>query len=274
MCIKIIFPDGAEREYNAGITVEEIAESVSSGLRKSAVAGKVNGKLVDLAAPIEEDCSVEILTLENEGGVEVLRHSTAHVMAQALRRIFGEQNVKLGVGPVIEDGFYYDIDLNVPISIDDLGKIEKEMENIIQENVPIVRREVNREEAIRIFQELSDPYKLELIHDLPADSVLSLYSQGEFIDLCRGPHLPSTGRIKAFKLLNVAGAYWRGDAKNKMLQRIYGTAFPKKAQLEEHLRLLEEAKKRDHRKLGKELELFMFSEEAPTGGRRPWGDGG
>ncbi|MCC3374160.1 threonine--tRNA ligase [Cohnella sp. REN36] len=263
MLIKVSFPDGAEREYKAGTTVGQIAESISPGLKKNAVSGKVNGKPVDLATPIEEDSSIEILTLENVGGIEVLRHSTAHLMAQALRRLFGEKNVKLGVGPVIEDGFYYDVDLSVPISIEDFDKIEKEMEKIVQENLPIVRREVNREEAMRLFHELGDPYKLELIRDLPNDSVISIYSQGEFFDLCRGPHLPFTGGIKAFKLLNVAGAYWRGDAKNKMLQRIYGTAFPKQTQLEEHLRLLEEAKKRDHRKLGKELGLFMFSEEAP-----------
>ncbi|MBC7946521.1 MAG: threonine--tRNA ligase [Chitinophagaceae bacterium] len=263
MLVKIYFPNGAEREYPAGTTVEQIAESISPGLKKKAVAGKMNGKPVDLAKAIEEDSAIEILTLEDEGGMEVLRHSTAHLMAHALRRLFGEQNVKLGVGPVIEDGFYYDVDLNVPISIEDFEKIEREMEKITQENLPIVRLEVNREEAIRIFDERGDPYKLELIRGLPEDSVLSIYNQGEFFDLCRGPHLPFTGRIKAFKLLNVAGAYWRGDAKNKMLQRLYGTAFPKQADLEEHLRLLEEAKKRDHRKLGKELGLFMFSEEAP-----------
>lgn len=262
MFIQIAFPDGAQRQYQAGTTMGQIAESISPGLKKNAVAGKINGKMVDLNMPIQEHASIEILTPDSEGGIEVLRHSTAHLIAQALRRLYGE-NVKLGVGPVIEDGFYYDVDLDVPISIEDLTKIEKEMEKIIQEDLPIVRREVPRQEAARIFAELGDPYKLELISELPEDSVISIYSQGEFMDLCRGPHVPSTGRIKAFKLMNVSGAYWRGDAKNKVLQRIYGTAFPKQAQLEEHLRLLEEAKKRDHRKLGKELELFMFSDEAP-----------
>ncbi|MNZ64653.1 Threonine--tRNA ligase 2 [compost metagenome] len=184
-------------------------------------------------------------------------------MAQALRRVYGAEAVKLGIGPVIEDGFYYDIDINQPLSLDDLTAIEQEMEKIIQEDHPIVRRVVSREEAIRIFHNLEEPLKVELIHDLPEASVITVYEQGEFVDLCRGPHLPSTGRIKAFKLMSVAGAYWRGDSDNKMLQRIYGTAFPKKAQLDQHLHILEEAKKRDHRKLGKELELFMFSEEAP-----------
>lgn len=184
-------------------------------------------------------------------------------MAQAIKRIYGDKAVQLGIGPVIEDGFYYDIDIEKPLSTDDLAAIEQEMAKIIQENHQIVRRVVSRAEAIKLFEELNEPLKLELIHDLPADTVLTIYDQGEFSDLCRGPHLPSTGLVKAFKLLNVAGAYWRGDSNNKMLQRIYGTAFPKKAQLEEHLLFLEEAKKRDHRKLGKELELFMFSEEAP-----------
>jgi threonyl-tRNA synthetase len=184
-------------------------------------------------------------------------------MAQALKRLYGGKAVKLGIGPVIEDGFYYDIDLEQPISSEELGRIEREMEQIVEENLPIVRREVSREEAERLFAELEDPLKLELLRDLPGDAVISLYEQGEFVDLCRGPHLPSTGRIKAFKLLSVAGAYWRGSSDNKMLQRIYGTAFPKKEQLQEHLDLLEEAKKRDHRKIGKELELFLFSEEAP-----------
>lgn len=184
-------------------------------------------------------------------------------MAQAIKRIYGDTGVRLGIGPVIEDGFYYDIDIESPLSTDDLVAIEQEMARIIQENHPIVRRVVSRTEAIKVFEEMNEPLKLELIRDLPEDTVLSIYDQGEFSDLCRGPHLPSTGLVKAFKLLNVAGAYWRGDSNNKMLQRIYGTAFPKKAQLEDHLLFLEEAKKRDHRKLGKELELFMFSEEAP-----------
>ncbi|GAA4843115.1 threonine--tRNA ligase [Paenibacillus vulneris] len=261
--MKVTLPNGAVKEVGRGTTIEQVAESISPSLRKNAVAGKLNGKLVDLNRPIEEDSLVEIVTLDSQEGLEVYRHSTAHLMAQAIKRIYGQKAVKLGIGPVIADGFYYDIDIEKPLSTDDLAKIEQEMEKIVQENLPIVRREVSREEAIQTFEKLEDPLKLELIRDLPEDAVISMYDQGEFFDLCRGPHLPSTGRIKAFKLLNVAGAYWRGDSKNKMLQRIYGTAFPKRADLEKHLHLLEEARKRDHRKLGKELGLFMFSEEAP-----------
>ena len=263
MAVKITLPDGAVREYEAGSTIEDVAGSISPGLRKNAVGGKVNGKAVDLYYPLEADAAVEIVMLDSKEGLELYRHSTAHLMAQAIKRLYGQQAVKLGIGPVIEDGFYYDIDIATPLTPEDLTKIEKEMEKIANENLAIRRREVSREEATRIFAELEDNLKLELIRDLPQDSVITLYDQGEFFDLCRGPHLPSTGRIKAFKLLSVAGAYWRGDSNNKVLQRIYGTAFPKKADLDEHLHMLEEAKKRDHRKLGKELKLFMFSEEAP-----------
>ncbi|QGQ95247.1 threonine--tRNA ligase [Paenibacillus psychroresistens] len=263
MAIQVTFPDGATREYEQGTTIDQVAESISSGLRKNAVAGKLNGKVVDLSTKLEEDAKIEIVTLDNPAGLEVYRHSTAHLLAQAIKRIYGNKEVKLGIGPVIEDGFYYDIDIANPLTPEDLIRIEKEMERVAGENLSITRRVVSREEALRIFGEQEDPYKLELIRDLPEDTELTIYDQGEFFDLCRGPHLPSTGRIKAFKLLSVAGAYWRGNSNNKMLQRIYGTAFPKKAQLDEHLHLLEEAKKRDHRKLGKELKLFMFSEEAP-----------
>ncbi|SEF90545.1 threonine--tRNA ligase [Paenibacillus sp. UNC499MF] len=263
--IKLTFPDGSVREYAPGTTVEQVAESISTGLKKNAVIGVVNGRQVDLNSPIEEDAELKIVTLDSEEGVEVLRHSSAHLMAQAIKRLYGDKAVKLGIGPVIEDGFYYDIDIENPLTPEDLTKIEKEMAKIVQENLPIVRRVVSREEAIAIFEELGDPLKLELIRDLPEDSVLTIYDQGEFFDLCRGPHLPSTGKIKAFKLLSVAGAYWRGDSKNKMLQRIYGTAFPKKAELDEHLHLLEEAKKRDHRKLGRELKMFTFSKEVGQG---------
>lgn len=263
MSIQVKLPDGAVREYEQGVTIADVAGSISSGLKKNAVAGKVNGKAVDLNTVLDQNVDLEIITLDGADGLEIYRHSTAHLLAQALKRIYGEKNVKLGIGPVIDSGFYYDIDIENPLSVDDLAKIEKEMTKIAQENLPITRRVVSREEATRIFGELKDPLKLELIRDLPEEAEITIYDQGEFFDLCRGPHLPSTGRIKAFKLLSVAGAYWRGDSNNKMLQRIYGTAFPKKAQLDEHLHLLEEAKKRDHRKLGKELELFMFSEEAP-----------
>ncbi|TVY01076.1 threonine--tRNA ligase [Paenibacillus cremeus] len=265
MAVKVTFPDGAVREFAEGTSVEEVAGAISPGLRKNAVVGKVNGKLVDLSTKLETDVTLAIVTLDSEEGLEVYRHSTAHLMAQAIKRIYGGKNVKLGIGPVIEDGFYYDIDMEASLTPEDLAKIEKEMERITQENLPIVRRIVSREEALRIFTDLEDPLKLELIRDLPEDSVITIYDQGEFFDLCRGPHLPSTGRIKAFKLLSVAGAYWRGDAKNKMLQRIYGTAFPKKADLDEHLHLLEEAKKRDHRKLGRELKMFTFTNEVGQG---------
>lgn len=263
MSIAITLPDGTVKEYQKGTTAGQIAESISAGLGKNAVAGKVDGQLVDLSCAIQASCHVEIVTLEGAEGLQLYRHSTAHVMAQAIKRVYGDKAVKLGIGPVIEDGFYYDIDIEKPLSSEDLAAIEAEMNKVIQENLPIKRREVSREEAAELFSQLEEPLKLELIRDLPEDAIITLYEQGEFIDLCRGPHLPSTGRIKAFKLQHLAGAYWRGNSDNKMLQRIYGTSFPRKAQLEEHLHLLEEAKKRDHRKLGKELELFMFSEEAP-----------
>lgn len=263
--VKVTLPDGAVREYPKGTTVEGVAESISSGLKKNALAGKVNGKVVDLATALNEDAEVAIITGDSEEGLEVLRHSCAHLMAQAIKRVFKDQHVKLGIGPVIEDGFYYDIDMETPVSSEDFARIEKEMERIVQENLPVTRKEVPREEALRIYTEQNDPLKLELIRDLPEDSVISIYEQGEFFDLCRGPHVPSTGKIKVFKLLSLAGAYWRGDAKNKMLQRIYGTAFNKKAQLDEHLHYLEEAKKRDHRKLGKELKIFSFAKEVGQG---------
>lgn len=265
MSIAITLPDGAVREYAAGTTIEEVAGSISPGLRKNAIAGKINGKVVDVYTPIDTDSAIEIVTVDSADGLEVYRHSTAHLLAQAIKRLYGNSNVKLGIGPVIEDGFYYDIDMEQSLTPEDLVKIEKEMEKIVQQNLDIRRRVVSRDEALAIFTELDDNLKLELIRDLPADSVITMYDQGEFFDLCRGPHLPSTGRIKAFKLLSVAGAYWRGDSKNKMLQRIYGTAFPKKAQLDEHLHFLEEAKKRDHRKLGRELKMFTFSREVGQG---------
>ncbi|MGF7046660.1 threonyl-tRNA synthetase [Paenibacillus sp. DS2015] len=259
MAVNIKLPDGSVREYAEGGSIEDVAASISSGLKKSAVAGKLNGQVVDLSTTLEEGALIEIVTLDSAEGLEVMRHSTAHLMAQAVKRLFGNKEVKLGIGPVIEDGFYYDMDLEHPLNPEDLQKIEKEMERIINENLPITRKEISREEALQIFGELGDPYKLELINNLPEDSIISMYEQGEFFDLCRGPHVPSTSKIKIFKLMNVAGAYWRGDSKNKMLQRIYGTAFVKKAQLDEHLHFLEEAKKRDHRKLGKELKMFTFS---------------
>lgn len=263
--VQVKFPDGAVRSFDSGVTVEDVAGSISSSLRKNAIAGKIDGKVVDLSTPIFNDVALEILTLDSQEGLEVMRHSTAHLMAQAIKRLYGGNKVKLGIGPVIEDGFYYDIDMEQSVTPDDLEKIEKEMEKIVKEDLPIVRREVSREEAIRIFEEIQDPLKLELIRDLPEGVAITIYDQGEFFDLCRGPHVPSTGKMKSFKLLSVAGAYWRGDSKNKMLQRIYATAFAKKAQLDEHLHFLEEAKKRDHRKLGRELKMFAFSREVGQG---------
>lgn len=263
--VKVTLPDGAVREYAQGTTLEEVAGSISSGLKKNALAGKLAGKMVDLTTPIEHDAEVAMVTADSEEGLEVMRHSTAHLMAQAIKRLYKDAHVQLGIGPVIEDGFYYDIDLDISLTPEDLPTIEKEMARIIGENLPITRRVVSREEALAIYREMGDELKLDLIRDLPEDSVITIYDQGEFFDLCRGPHVPSTGKIKVFKLLSLAGAYWRGNSDNQMLQRIYGTAFPKKAQLDEYLHFLEEAKKRDHRKLGKELKMFTFSREVGQG---------
>ena len=261
--LKITFPDGTVKEFANGTTTEQIAASISPGLRKKSLAGKVNGTLFDLKRPITEDASIEIITEDSAEALEILRHSTAHLMAQAVKRIYGKENVKLGVGPVIEGGFYYDIDVDQPISTDDLPAIEKEMKKIINANIEVVRKEVTRDEALAFFKD--DEYKVELIGAIPEDEKVTIYEQGDFADLCRGVHVPSTGKIKEFKLLSVAGAYWRGNSGNKMLQRIYGTAFFKKADLEEHLRLLEEAKERDHRKIGKELNLFTNSQKVGQG---------
>ena len=261
--IKITFPDGTVKEFPQGITTEEIAASISPSLKKKAIAGKLNGKQLDLRTPITTNGSIEILTPDHKEALDILRHSTAHLMAQAIKRLY--KNVKLGVGPVIEDGFYYDVDLEEALTPEDLPKIEKEMKKIVKENLEIVRKEVSREEAKRIYEEIGDEYKLELIDAIPEGETITIYQQGEFFDLCRGVHVPSTGKIKEFKLLSIAGAYWRGDSNNKMLQRIYGTAFFKKEDLERHLKLIEEAKERDHRKLGKELNLFMNSQKVGQG---------
>ncbi|SDT14196.1 threonyl-tRNA synthetase [Paenibacillaceae bacterium GAS479] len=261
--INIALPSGSVRRYPVGTTVAHVADSIRPGLRKQTVAGKASGRLVDLAHPLEQDGDLELVLPDSPEGLDLLRHSAAHILAQALKRLYGEQGVKLGIGPAIKDGFYYDVELANPLSANDLAEIEKEMERITQADLPFQRREVSREEAELLLLAREEPLKLELLRELPEDAAITIYSQGEFVDLCRGPHLPSTGRLKAFKLLNVAGAYWRGDSNNRVLQRIYGTAFCKKSQLDDHLKLLEEARKRDHRKLGKELGLFMFSEEAP-----------
>ena len=259
--INVKLKDGSSREINEGSNIYDLASSISKNLAKVAIVGEVNGTLVDLSYKLKNNDEVNILTYDDERAIEVMRHSTSHVMAQAVKRLY--KNVKVAIGPTIDNGFYYDFDLENPLTLEDLSKIEKEMNNIIKENIKPVRMEVSREEALKIMSEKGEDYKVELINDLPDDSIISLYEQGEFTDLCRGPHLYSSKYIKAFKLTSVAGAYWRGSEKNKMLQRIYGLAFATKEQLETHLNNLEEAKKRDHRKLGKELRLFNFVEEGP-----------
>ncbi|MBL3646182.1 threonine--tRNA ligase [Bacillus vallismortis] len=261
--VKITFPDGAVKEFAKGTTTEDIAASISPGLKKKSLAGKLNGEEIDLKMPINEDGKVEIITEGSEEGLQIMRHSTAHLLAQAIKRIY--KDVKFGVGPVIENGFYYDVEMEEAITPEDLPKIEKEMKKIVNANLPIVRKEVSREEAKARFAEIGDDLKLELLDAIPEGETVSIYEQGEFFDLCRGVHVPSTGKIKEFKLLSLAGAYWRGDSNNQMLQRVYGTAFFKKADLEEHLRMLEEAKERDHRKLGKELKLFANSQKVGQG---------
>ena len=261
--IKITFPDGVVREFEAGATTFEIAESISKSLAKKALAGKFNGQLIDTTRAITQDGSIEIVTPDHEDALDILRHSAAHLFAQAARRLFPD--IHLGVGPAIQDGFYYDTDNEAgQISNEDLPRIEEEMKKIVKENFPSVREEVTKDEAREIFK--NDPYKLELIEEHSEDEGgLTIYRQGEYVDLCRGPHVPSTGRIQVFHLLNVAGAYWRGDSNNAMMQRIYGTAWFDKKDLKSYLKRLEEAKERDHRKLGKELDLFMISQEVGQG---------
>ncbi|REI28573.1 threonine--tRNA ligase [Staphylococcus felis] len=259
--INVRFPDGNQKEFEQGVTTEEIAQSISPGLRKKAVAGKYNHQLVDLTRPLEVDGDLEIVTPDSDEALEVLRHSTAHLMAHALKRLYGD--VKFGVGPVIEGGFYYDFDMDEKVSSDDFEKIEKTMRQIVDENHKIERKVVSRNEAKAFFE--NDEYKLELIDAIPEDENVTLYTQGEFTDLCHGVHVPSTSKIKEFKLLSTAGAYWRGDSDNKMLQRIYGTAFFDKKALKAHLKMLEERKERDHRRIGKDLELFTNNQLVGAG---------
>ena len=259
--VVIQLKDWGSREITVGTTILEMLGELSPKLKKEALAARLNGKIVDLNTPLQEDASVDILTFDDPEGAEVYRHTASHVLAQAVKRLYG--NVRLGIGPPISNGFYYDFDFATPISPEDLEKIEEQVKQIIIEDLRWKRLEVSREEALKTFQELGEPFKVELISDLPEGDTISCYRQGEFIDLCAGPHLPSTGKLGSFKLLNLAGAYWRGNERNPMLQRIYGTAFPRKELLEEYLHLLEEARKRDHRKLGRELDLFSFHEEAP-----------
>ena len=257
----ITLKDGSKKEYAEARSVLDIASDISEGLARNACAGEVDGEVVDLRTVIDKDCELNILTFDSEGGKGAFRHTTSHIMAQAIKRLF--PNVKLAIGPSIEDGFYYDIDSDEPLVAEDLPKIEAEMKKIVKENLAITRFTKPRAEAIDFFKEKNEPYKVELIEDLPEDSEISFYQQGEFVDLCAGPHLMTTKPVKAFKLTSLAGAYWRGSEKNKMLTRIYGTSYTKKADLEEYITRMEEAKKRDHRKLGKELGLFMMKEEGP-----------
>ncbi|CZQ85185.1 threonine-trna ligase class iia [Trichococcus flocculiformis] len=259
--IKITFPDGSVKVFESGVTVEEVAKSISNSLAKKALAGKFNGELVDFTRPLETDGSLEIVTPDHADGLGILRHSAAHLMAHALTRLFPE--IHLGVGPAIETGFYYDTDMEVQLSEEDLPKVEAEMMSIVKANYPIVRREVSRAEALEIFA--NDPYKVELITALPENEIITVYTQEDFTDLCRGVHVPATGKIQVFKLLSLAGAYWRGNSNNKMMQRVYGTAFFDKKALAEFIKMREEAKERDHRKLGKELDLFMVSQEVGSG---------
>lgn len=252
--MKIYLSDGSAIELAEGTTVLGVAQAISEGLKRNAIAGEVNGKLVDLSYSVKEDSTVRIITLKDKEGLDIYRHTASHVLAQAVKNIY--PTCSLAIGPTIENGFYYDIDFKTPITQEDLAKIEEEMAKIIKCNFEITRFELPRKEAIALMTKYKEPYKVELIKDLPEDAVISFYRQGDFTDLCRGPHLPSTGLIKAFKLTSLAGAYWRGDSKNKMLTRIYGTAFAKKAELEEYLEAVKNAKLRDHNKIGRELEYF------------------
>ncbi|QZY86011.1 threonine--tRNA ligase [Exiguobacterium acetylicum] len=263
--IALTFPDGAVKEFAVGTTAEEVAASISPGLRKKAFAAKLNGHAIDYRRPIEEDGTIELIMPDSEEGLDLIRHSSAHLMAQAIKRLYPDETIHLGIGPTIENGFYYDIDMERRLTEEDLPEIEKMMNKIAGENLPIEREVVSRDEALAIYKELNDPLKVELIESIPADQDLTIYRQGEFFDLCRGPHVPATAKLQVFKLMSIAGAYWRGDSKNKMLQRIYGTAWATKDQLKQHLHFLAEAKERDHRKLGKELGLFFTSQEVGQG---------
>ena len=259
--INITLKDGSQKQYEAGISVLEVAKDLSEGLARNACCGLINGERVDLRTTLNEDCNLEILTFNDQDGKWAFRHTAAHMLAQAVKRLYPD--VKLAIGPAIEDGFYYDFDRDKAFTEEEFAAIEAEMKKIAKEKLPIERFELPREEAVKLMEEAGEPYKVELINDLPEGEVISFYRQGEFVDLCAGPHLMSTKPVEAVKLLSAAGAYWKGSEKNKMLSRIYATAFTKKSELNEHLEKLEEAKKRDHRKLGRELELFTILDEGP-----------
>lgn len=260
---EIILKDGSRHQVADGSTYLDVVNGLSNSLAKKVLAAKVDGKTTDLTAIVKDGAKVDFLTFEDAEGRRALRHTASHVLAQAIKHLYGDQGVQLAIGPAIENGFYYDIDMEKRLTDADLCDIEKEMERIVKQNIPLVRKEASRETAIKMFEEKGESYKVQLIKDLPEDAVISLYEQGDFTDLCAGPHVPSTGKVKAFKLQNVAGAYWRGNSDNAMLQRVYGTAFEKKENLAEYLHMLEEAAKRDHRRLGRELDLFSLQEEGP-----------
>lgn len=259
--IEVTLPDGSKREFNSPVTVGDVAASIGAGLARAALAGKVNGKLVDLSHPITENSTVSIVTDKDPEGLEIIRHSTSHLMAQAVKELYPQAQIT--IGPVIENGFYYDFSLPKHLTNEDLPLIEKKMDEIVKRDLPIVREEMDRDEAVKYFNSIGEHYKAEIIGSIPAGETISLYRQGDYVDLCRGPHVPSTGRLRVHKLMKLAGAYWGGDSKNEMLQRIYGTAWAKKDDMAAYLHMLEEAEKRDHRRLGKELDLFHFQEEAP-----------
>lgn len=259
--IEVTLPDGSKREFNSPVTVGDVAASIGAGLARAALAGKVNGKLVDLSHPITENSTVSIVTDKDPKGLEIIRHSTSHLLAQAVKELYPQAQIT--IGPVIENGFYYDFSLPKHLTNEDLPLIEKKMDEIVKRDLPIVREEMDRDEAVKYFNSIGEHYKAEIIGSIPAGETISLYRQGDYVDLCRGPHVPSTGRLRVHKLMKLAGAYWRGDSKNEMLQRIYGTAWAKKDDMAAYLYMLEEAEKRDHRRLGKELDLFHFQEEAP-----------
>jgi threonyl-tRNA synthetase len=257
----ITLPDGSQRAFDQAVTIADVAANIGAGLAKAALAGKVNGQLVDTSYLITEDTHLSIVTEKDADGLEVLRHSCAHLLAMAVKEIFPSAQVT--IGPVIEDGFYYDFAFERPFTTEDLAKIEKRMEELAAKDTPVVRSLMSRPEAVKLFEEMGEQYKVEIISSINTDQDLSFYRQADFIDLCRGPHVPSLGKLKAFKLMKVAGAYWRGDSNNAMLQRIYGTCWANKKDLQAYVTRLEEAAKRDHRKLGKQLGLFHMQEEAP-----------
>jgi len=261
MEIKITFPDGDVKSYEAGVTPRQIAEGIGPRLAQEALAARINGRMVDIDTPILEDVRIQILTFKDPEGQDLYRHSSAHIMAQAVENLY--PGAMLAIGPAIEDGFYYDIDFPQSLAPEDLPRIEQEMEKIVLEDLPFQREEVSREEALRLYEKRGNKYKMEMIREFPQGEIVSLYKQGKFVDLCRGPHIPSTRYLKAFKLTGLAGAYWRGDERREMLTRIYGTSFRDPRELKKHLALIEEAKKRDHRKLGRELDLFSFHSEGP-----------